>query len=83
MKKIILLTLWSLFACMIHAQIVTDELPYGLKGTAGTSANGQNVITLPAPDRAVIAREDSINDSQPEKHLSEKLSFNNKTCCIA
>jgi hypothetical protein len=68
---------------MIHAQIVTDELPYGLKETAGTSANGQNVITLPAPDRAMIAQEDSINDSQPEKHLSGKRSFSSKTCCMA
>ena len=30
MRKILLLTLGSLFACIIHAQIATDELPYGL-----------------------------------------------------
>jgi hypothetical protein len=62
MKKILLLTLWSLFACIIHAQIVTDERPYGLQVTSGTGAGGQNAITLPTPDRAMIAREDSISD---------------------
>jgi hypothetical protein len=31
MKKIILLTLFGLFTCILNAQIVTDELPYGLK----------------------------------------------------
>jgi hypothetical protein len=42
-------------------------MPYGLMNiTAGVQAGKQqNVITLPTPDRAVIAREDSINDSQP------------------
>ena len=66
MKKILLLTIAGLFACTLHAQIVTDEMPYGLLNvTSGTSAGGQNVITLPAPDIAALAQEDSINDTQP------------------
>ncbi|MDR2764046.1 MAG: trypsin-like peptidase domain-containing protein [Tannerella sp.] len=66
MKKILLLTTVSLFVCALHAQITTNEMPYGLKNvTAVTMANKQNVNTLPAPNRAAIAREDSVNDSQP------------------
>jgi hypothetical protein len=66
MKKILLVTTVSLFACALHAQITTDEMPYGLLNvTAVAKANKQNVITLPAPDRAMIAQEDSVNDSQP------------------
>jgi hypothetical protein len=48
----------------LNAQIVTDELPYGLKDTT-LIIEKQNIIALPAPNRAIIAREDSINDNQP------------------
>jgi uncharacterized protein (DUF2249 family) len=66
MKKIVLLTTASLLSCALHAQIVTGEMPYGLMTvTTGARADKQHVITLSAPDKMVIALEDSINDSQP------------------
>ncbi|MDR3140450.1 MAG: hypothetical protein LBU37_01780, partial [Tannerellaceae bacterium] len=65
MKKIVLVTICGLFACALHAQITTDERPYGLDVTALAKATGQNVITLSAPNRAVIAQEDLINDTLP------------------
>ncbi|MDR2125788.1 MAG: hypothetical protein LBP63_03010 [Prevotellaceae bacterium] len=64
MKKILLLTLFGLFTVIVTAQIVTDELPYGLKEDSIT-VKQQDVIILSAPDRALIAKEDSVNDSQP------------------
>jgi hypothetical protein len=68
MKKILSVTICSLFACMIHAQITTGEPPYGLNNlnvTAAAKISGQAIITLPAPDLAAIALEDSENDSLP------------------
>jgi hypothetical protein len=67
MKKILLVTVCGLFACALHAQITTDELPYGLLNnvTSVATASRQNIITLPAPNITSIAQEDSINDSQP------------------
>ncbi|MDR1200924.1 MAG: serine protease, partial [Tannerellaceae bacterium] len=65
MKKILLITLCGLFAYALHAQITTDERPYGLNVTAKARVNGLNVITLSTPNRTVIAQEDLINDSQP------------------
>jgi hypothetical protein len=65
MKKILLITLCGLFACALHAQITTDERPSGLNVTTDARLNEQSVITLSAPNRAVIEQEDLINDSQP------------------
>jgi hypothetical protein len=71
MKKILLITLCGLFACALHAQITTDERPYGLSVTAKAKLNEQNVITLSAPNRIVIAQEDLINDN----NLSEPVRY--------
>jgi hypothetical protein len=65
MKKILLITICGLFAYALHAQITTDEQPYGLNVTAKARITGQNAIALSAPNSFVIAQEDLINDSQP------------------
>ncbi|MDR2065031.1 MAG: serine protease [Prevotellaceae bacterium] len=64
MKKIILFTVFGLFTSIVNAQIVTDELPYGLKDDS-IRAKRQDIVVLSAPDRALIAREDSVTDSKP------------------
>jgi hypothetical protein len=64
MKKILLFTVFGLFACILNAQITTDELPYGLKEDS-IRAKKQDIIVLSAPDKTIIAKEDSINDSEP------------------
>jgi hypothetical protein len=62
MKKALLLVTVSLFAYILPAQIATNERPYGL---SDAMADRQDAITLPIPDRVVIAHEDSINDNRP------------------
>jgi hypothetical protein len=69
MKKIVLVTICGLFVYAMHAQITTDERPYGLNQvtTATARVSSQKVITLAAPNRAVIAQEDLINDDNPSE----------------
>jgi V8-like Glu-specific endopeptidase len=70
MKRILLSSVLFLFVHLLSAQIVTDEQPTGL--TLVQSSLSRNVIVygdttvqiLSAPDRTVIAMEDSIADSQ-------------------
>jgi hypothetical protein len=63
MKKILLLTLFGLFTSIVNAQIVTGEPPYSTN--VATQIKKLEPIVLSAPDIAIIAREDSVNDSQP------------------
>jgi hypothetical protein len=63
MKKKLLFTLFVLFAYLVNAQIITGERPYGMN--AASKIKKLDPIILSAPDRALIAREDTINDSQP------------------
>jgi hypothetical protein len=68
MKKTISLTICSLLVCTLNAQIVTNELPYGLDVTNNLNIKKQgtqSVITLSVSEIAIIAQEDSINDTQP------------------
>jgi hypothetical protein len=64
MNKILLSTIIALFTYSLNAQIVTDELPYGLT-IDSLRTKKQDIIVLPVPDRIRINREDSINDAQP------------------
>jgi hypothetical protein len=64
MKKTFLFTLFGLFTSIVTAQIVTDELPYGLKEDS-IGVKQQDIIVLSAPDITLVSKEDSINDSKP------------------
>jgi hypothetical protein len=64
MKKILLFTILTFLAYILNAQIVTNEMPYGLK-IKDAKTNKQNAIVLSVPNKAHIEDEDLINDNQP------------------
>jgi hypothetical protein len=63
MRKILLLTLFGLFTSIVNAQIVTGEQPYSRN--VASKIKKLDPIVLSAPDRALIAKEDAVNDAQP------------------
>jgi len=63
MKKYFLLATCCLIAIKLHAQIATDEEPYGLKD--GFRVQAQDAVVLEIPDLARIEKEDLENDQQP------------------
>jgi len=59
MKKIVVTSIACLFVGILHAQITTNEHPYGLKER--NMVQKQNSIILTVPNRTLIDAEDSIN----------------------
>jgi hypothetical protein len=62
MKKILLFTLFGLFTSIVNAQIVTGEQPYSMN--VALKMKKLDPIVLSTPDRALIAKEDGVNDAQ-------------------
>ncbi|MDR1416571.1 MAG: hypothetical protein LBJ57_04020, partial [Prevotellaceae bacterium] len=60
MKKTLLFTLFGLFTFIVNAQIVTGEQPYSMN--VASKITKLDPIVLSAPDSAIIAKEDSLNN---------------------
>ncbi|MDR3134384.1 MAG: serine protease [Prevotellaceae bacterium] len=63
MKKILLFTLLGLFTSIVNAQIVMGEQPYSMN--VASKMKQLAPVVLSALDRALIAKEDAVNDDQP------------------
>ena len=61
MRKLLLLVCCTI-ALNLHAQITTEEQPYGL--STGFKSPHQETISLQAPDMEAIHKSDMINDQK-------------------